>query len=190
MTDIPDAISSDSLRSLLEGHGSAPLSNRLPEINFGSTFGGPCDLQFVIATIIAKSTHGVNFIQVLMAAIHLLTEAEQHLAKRRDAIDQELGPELQQLPEAARLSINRSIDRHAELLHSSVISLEHVLEAYAAMSSQVRIDELKKSGAIKADQRIGLDDLKSNLLFSQELLDSLEISRDAITQYLNSPAVS
>lgn len=184
MTSIPDAISSDALKSLLSNDQEAPISELIPELNFGNAFGGPCDLQFVISSIIAKSVSGVNLIQLLMASLHLLCEAERHMLKQHKALLDE-DSKFSSLPEDERRSLARITERHHIQLKSAVMALEQILDAYAPMSSHVRVDELIKSGTIKRDSKLPGDQLRSILLISDELLETLNLTREEMTHFLS-----
>lgn len=183
MSDIPDAVSPDMLRSLLD-RDDAPMSKLLPELDFGRCFGGPCDLQYVVSTLIAKSTHGVNLIQLMMTALHLLTEIESQL-KRQYAQMQAGEGGFANLDAKEREILARVADRNHGFIRSSLLSLEQTLDTFAPISSQLRIQELVKKGAITQDTRLPLAQLRSILLFSDEILDSLQISREEITAYLD-----
>lgn len=183
MSDIPDAVSPDMLRSLLD-RDDAPMSKLLPELDFGRRFGGPCDLQYVVSTLIAKSTHGVNLIQLMMTALHLLTEIESQL-KRQYAQMQAGEGGFANLDAKEREILARVADRNHGFIRSSLLSLEQTLDTFAPISSQLRIQELVKKGAITQDTRLPLTQLRSILLFSDEILDSLQISREEITAYLD-----
>lgn len=182
MSDIPDAVSPDMLRSLLDRDG-APVSKLLPELDFGQRFGGPCDLQYVVSTLIAKSTNGVNIVQLMMTALHLLTEIESQL-KRQHAQMQAGEGGFAELDAKDRDILARVADRNHGFLRASVLSLEQTLDTFAPISSQLRIQELLKQGVITQDTRLPLAQLRSILLFSDEILNSLQICREEITSYL------
>ena len=182
MSDIPDAVSPDLLRSLLK-QDDAPVSKLLPQLNFGDRFGGPCDLQFVVSTLIAKSTNGVNLVQLMMTALHLLSEIEAQLKSQHDQMAAGDGS-FASLSADERDVLVRVADRNHGFVRSSVLSLEQTLDTFAPISSQLRIQELLKRGTVTPDTRMPLAELRSILLVSDEILDSLEISRDAMTAYL------
>lgn len=182
MSDIPDAVSSDMLRSLLD-RTDAPLSKIIPELNFGQRFGGPCDLQFVVSSLIAKSSNGVNIVQLMMTALHLLTEIETQLKSQTQQMAAGEGG-FEQLDNKERDVLIRVADRNHGFVRSAALSLEQVLDIFAPISSQLRIQELLKQGAITPDTRMPLPQMRSILLFSDEILASLEISREDITSYL------
>ena len=182
MSDIPDAVSPDMLRSLLN-RDDAPLSKIIPELNFGQRFGGPCDLQFVVSSLIAKSSNGVNIVQLMMTALHLLTEIETQLKSQTQQMAAGEGG-FAQLDNKERDVLMRVADRNHGFVRSAALSLEQVLDIFAPISSQLRIQELLKQGAITPDTRMPLPQMRSILLFSDEILASLEISREDITSYL------
>jgi hypothetical protein len=183
MSDIPDAVSSDMLRSLLD-RDDAPLSALLPELNFGRRFGGPCDLQYVVSSLIAKSTNGVNLVQLMMTALHILTEIESQLKRQHSQMIAGEGG-FADLDAQERDVLARVADRNYGFIRSSVLSLEQTLDTFAPVSSQLRIKELINQGCITQDTRLPIAQLRSILLFSDEILDSLGISREDITAYLD-----
>jgi hypothetical protein len=183
MSDIPDAVSSDMLRSLLD-RDDAPLSALLPELNFGRRFGGPCDLQYVVSSLIAKSTNGVNLIQLMMTALHLLIEIESQLKRQHAQMAAGEGG-FAELNTKERDTLARVADRNHGFIRSSVLALEQTLDTFAPISSQLRIQELLKQGVITQDTRLPIAQLRSILLLSDEILDSLGITREAITAYLD-----
>lgn len=180
MSDIPDSISTESLRSLLSSN-EQPVSDVIPEINFGDQFGGVCDLQYAISSLIAKSSHGVNMIQLMMSALHILCETESQFKRKLDDIDQML----KDIPPLERQSIHRTIERQHAHIRTSMMALEQVLETYAPIAYHARINELVKRNEIDPEKRVSLNDMRSFLLISTEFIDSLGLSRDSITNYLN-----
>lgn len=187
MSDIPDSISAESLRSLLSSN-QAPMSEVIPEISFGKQFGGPCDLQYAVSSLIAKSTHGVNMIQLMMSALHMLCEVEARLKKQIASFQEQLSDHDNKLDSSQRQSLLRVAERNHAYLRSSLMALEQVLETFSPASYEARINELVQTGELDPAQRITEKSLHSLLLFSSELLDSLNISRETITNYLQTSA--
>lgn len=183
MSDIPDAVSQDMLRSLLD-KSDAPISKVIPELDFGRRFGGPCDLQYVVSQLIAKSVHGVNVIQLMMTALHLLSEVETQLKSQHEQLLAS-NDAITKLDASERDILARVAERNHAFIRASVLNLEQTLETFAPISSQLRIQELIQRGLIDRDTRLPMAQLRSILLFSDEILNSLEISRDEITSYLD-----
>lgn len=183
MSDIPDSISTDSLRSLLNNN-QAPMSDVIPEINFGNQFGGPCDLQYVVSSLISKSTHGVNLIQLMMSALHMLTEVEARFSKQIETLKVDFADNSQDGDSSERQSLLRTAERNHAYLRSSLMALEQVLEAFSPVAYQARIRELVQTGEFIPSQKPSEKDFHSMMLFSSELINSLNISRESLSNYL------
>lgn len=182
--NIPDSVSSKDLLRLIKDTDQ-PLSDRIPTINFGTHFGGPCDLQLVMSTVIAKSVNGVNAIQILMTALHLLIEAEHSIRKQRDSLDSVNDADINPEVVDAAAVLRRITDRNVETMRSCIIMLERVLDSYAPISRAARISDLERSGiAIPIGQPLTIEH-QSQLLFSDELLDSLDIQRSDLNEHLS-----
>lgn len=179
MTHIPDAISSESLHSLLQKE--APNSEVIPELNFGNRFGGPCDLQYVVSLIIAKSTNGVNLIQLLTCSLQLLLEAQAHFESRLQLLQQDQSHGLSPLKIAEVIEVTK---RQSSSVASCISCLEAVLITYSPMSSGLRVSELLEAGVITEDTAVDAN-LRSILLISDEILSSLGVSREDITRHMN-----
>lgn len=186
-SDIPDTVSTEMLSSLLRGRNPMPLSEGIPALNFGGENGAPCDLQFAICQLIERSEHGVNIIQMLVAAMHLLSEVESHFEKHAESLAREDAP-YNELSAGEQQTLARVMREHLMYLKVSLKHLEDVLTPvgypYYAMRSKDLID-----GAL-AGKELDLREFRSHLLISDELINSLGLERPALTTYLDSATKS
>lgn len=170
------------LNTLLRGRNPLPASEAVPALDFGGECGAPCDLQFAICQLIERSAGGTNIIQMLVAAMHLLTEVEAHFERHLNSLALEdepyntlSGPEQQVLARVMR--------EHTMLLKVSLKHLEEVLTKvgypYYAQRAQELINDRFQQ------KRVLMRDFRSQLLISDELLASLGIERSAVTTYLD-----
>lgn len=185
MSDIPDSISTESLRSLLSNN-EPPLSAVIPELSFGNQFGGPCDLQYVVSSLIVKSSHGVNMIQLMMSALHMLCEVDCRFKRQIESLQDKLTEEHDDLDDRSKQAMLRTAERSHIHLRSSLMALEQVLETFSPVAYQARINELVTTGELDPAQPIDENKFHSMLLFSSELINSLGISRESISAYLQS----
>jgi hypothetical protein len=180
--EIPDSISSSELSALLGGRNKLPLSTIIPSLDFGGAHGGACDLQFAINQMIVASG-GVNIVQVLCAAMHLIQELDcsfegqlENLRLQREPYDKATDEE--------RFMMERYITQNRRGLHNSMLHLESVIAVLMPPFANERISHLRKLGGIQRSVR----EFRSQLLISDELLRDLEIDRDAVTDYLDAAA--
>lgn len=177
---IPDSVSADMLRGLLGK--SMPTSAVIPSLDFGGKLGAPCDLQFAVAQIVAQSVAGVNIIQILIAAMHLLSEVQLYLDDRLERI--KTGDDtLEGATEGVKAEILAEMKRQCAAITSATVHIESMVQALAPVICQTRIDALVRSGEV-APGVTSTEQLASYLLVSSELLDSLGIKRSDITQFL------
>ena len=180
--EIPDSISPEMLDTLLRGRNPLPISQVVPGLDFGGELGAPCDLQFAICQLIERSSNGTNIIQMLVAAMHLLTDVESHFEKHLNSLALEDEP-YDQLPAADQQALGRLMREHTLGLKVAVKHLEDVLTQvgypFYSQRAQALIDDRFKT------KRVLMRDFRSHLLISDELLDSLEIERSAVTTYLD-----
>lgn len=183
MTDrpqIPDSISAAQLSALLSGRNALPISPHIPSLSFGGETGGACDLQFVVSQLIYASG-GVNVVQVLCAAMHLLHELDESFAGQLHLLDLQHAP-YDTASDDERAMVARYVQRNRRGLASSLLHLETVMASLMPPFASHRIAELRNSGTPPSD----LSDLRSRLLISSELLEQLALSREAVTDFLNS----
>lgn len=180
--EIPDSISSDMLNTLLRGRNPLPTGDRIPVLDFGGECGAPCDLQFSICQLIERSAGGTNIIQMLVAAMHLLTEVESHFEKHLRSLEQEDEP-FDQLPAHEQQVLARVMREHTMYLKASLKHLEDVLARVGYPYYTQRAQDLVKERFTHG--RVLMRDFRSHLLISDELLESLGIDRAAVTTYLD-----
>lgn len=176
---IPDSISASELSALLNGGSQLPLSSVLPSLNFGGLVGGVCDLQFAINQLICSS-NGVNIVQVLCAAIHLVNELDSSMLAQLHNLEQRLPPYDQADEQDAQL-LKRYIGQNRRGLQGSLMHLESVMTVLMPTFAQERVSLLRQRGQVNGD----LPTFRSRLLISDELLSDLEIARQAVTDYLH-----
>lgn len=180
--EIPDSISSEMLSTLLRGRNPLPASEIIPALDFGGELGAPCDLQFSICQLIERSSGGTNIIQMLVAAMHLLTEVESHFERHLSSLAQEDEP-YDQLSGPEQQVLGRLMREHTMFLKASLKHLEDVLTQVGYPYYAQRAQDLIKDRF--QQKRVLMRDFRSQLLISDELLHSLGLSRDAVTTYLD-----
>lgn len=180
--EIPDSISPERLSRLLRNRNPLPASDLIPELDFGGDMGAPCDLQFSIAQLIERSNTGTNIIQMLVASMHLLTEVESHLDRhlQQVLIEDEPYADLPARDQKALAALMRS---HLLNLRASLHQLEDTLAQVGYPYYYARARDLVKSKFSVEDHN--LREFRSHMLISDELLRSLNVDRDAVTQYLD-----
>lgn len=181
-SEIPDSISSEMLHTLLRGRNPLPASEVIPSLDFGGEHGAPCDLQFSICQLIERSSHGTNIIQMLVAAMHLLTEVESHFEQHLTSLAQEDEP-YDQLSAVDQQALGRLMREHTLLLKTSLKHLEDVLTQVGYPYYAQRAQQLMQERP--PQQRLLMRDFRSQLLISDELLASLGLERAAVTTYLD-----
>jgi hypothetical protein len=184
--EIPDAISADALTSLLGQRRGAPASSVIPELDLGGTLGAPCDLQFVISQLIARSATGTNLVQMLVAGMHLLTEAESHFAEQLERLAT-AQPPFDRANSDEQHMVRRLLTAHIHHVQLAIAQLEPLLQAVSVPMYQARTRQLME-GPYQGQTGIPLPELRSHLLISDELIASLGLERSAITAYLNRQA--
>ena len=170
------------LNTLLRGRNPLPVSETIPPLDFGGELGAPCDLQFSICQLIERSTGGTNIIQMMVAAMHLLTEVESQFERHLNSLALEDEP-YDQLSAGDQQVLARTMREHTMLLKVGIKHLEDVLSHVGYAYYAQRAQELIKDRSTK--DRVLMRDFRSQLLISDELLDSLGISRAAVTTYLD-----
>lgn len=180
--EIPDSVSPEMLSTLLRGRNPLPISEVVPALDFGGELGAPCDLQFSICQLIERSSGGTNIIQMLVAAMHLLTEVESHFEHHLSSLAQEDEP-YDQLPGPEQQALGRLMRDHTMLLKVSLKRLEDVLTQVGYPYYTQRAQTLTRDRFER--KRILMRDFRSHLLISDGLLASLGIERAAVTTYLD-----
>lgn len=175
---IPDSVSSDQLRSLLNQNRSArmPLSDVIPTLEFGGgtgAEGGICDLQFVVMQIINQSASGINLMQEFTAAMYLLHSVGDSLQKHVHALAENAAEygEFAANDKAAAIAAltqirfsHESLIQHAEQLHTIL----------AVSACQDRADNIRHElGSQATDHAI-----RSRLMLSDLLLRDLHLTRE------------
>lgn len=184
--EIPHAVSTEALHSLLErSSGGFPVSTVVPSLNFGGALGAPCDLQFVVSQLIHRSATGTNLVQLLVAATHLLSESENHFSEQLARLDNPEAP-YDRLNTAERQATLRLAEQHRDQLRAALGCLEQLLQDFSMPFYQARSRSLI-NGPL-AGQSIPVHEFRSHLLISDELLESLELQRPAVTAFLNACA--
>lgn len=184
MTDqpeIPDSISTEMLDALLRNRNPLPTSAVIPVLDLGGEHGAPCDLQFVICQIIERSTNGTNIIQMMVAAIYLLTEVESHFDSHITYAMQDEAP-YDELSEEDRRGVARMFREHLLPLRASLRQLEENLTAIAFPYYDMRAFELTHD--VFRGRKVELRDFRSHMLISDEVLESLQLDRQLVTNYL------
>lgn len=179
-SDIPDTISAEALTSLLRGRNPMPLSDVIPALNFGGENGAPCDLQFSICQLIERSAAGTNIIQMLVAAMHLLSEVESHFERHMESLAREDAP-YNKLTAAEQQTLGRVMREHTMYLKVALKHLDDVLTPVGYPYYAMRSKELLE-GVFKEEQ-VKLADFRSHLMLSDELLETLGIERSDVTNY-------
>lgn len=180
--EIPDSISASELAALLSGRRALPISRLIPSLSFGGATGGACDLQFAINQLVCAS-NGTNIVQVLCAAIHLITELDATLADQQQGLADGSEPFAQASTEE-RLTLERYLAQNRRGLQSSLLHLESVMAMLMPAFTYERVALLKRQGRLSPD----LAHFRSQLLISDELLTDLELERDVVSAYINATA--
>lgn len=167
------------LGALLSGRHRLPVSPVIPSLNFGGDVGGSCDLQFVINQLISASS-GVNLVQVLCAAIHLVNEMDQNLLQQLQAIEQGDAP-YDSASDTERQILQRYVVQNRRGLQGSLLHLESVMAVLMPTFAHERIQWLRQHNLLDSD----LPTFRSRLLISDELLRDLELERQVVSDYLH-----
>lgn len=185
MTDqpeIPSSVSTEMLDALLRNRNPLPASAVIPSLDLGGERGAPCDLQFSICQLIERSANGTNIIQMLVAAMHLLVEVESHFDRHITYAMQE-DPPYDDLPAVDQQSIARLLRQQLLALRVTLQQLEEVLTTVGYPYYQQRAAELVQG--VFQGKKTSLRDFRSHMLISDELLSSLELERQGVTDYLD-----
>jgi hypothetical protein len=180
---IPDSVSADQLQRLLSRTLELPDSPVIPALDLGDgdqNPGGLCDLQVPIMQIIQRSANGTNLMQEFTAALYLLHSVSECLNRRQAQAKSNAEP-FRQLSDRDRAEIIDVLDDYIRI-HAAIVQLaERLHVAFMMGSSQETIQNIR--------ERIGSDaslrDLRSHLMVGDGLLQSLGISRDEFTDYIN-----
>ena len=185
MTDtpeIPDSVSPEMLDNLLRNCNPLPTSELIPALDLGGESGGPCDLQFAICQIIERSKLGASLLQRLVASMYLLAQIEDSFSARLEDLMLEHPPYDEMTGHEQQIAGN-FLRSHLIALRVSLQQMEQLLAEismpYYDMRAKTLIQEV-----FKGHPR-SLRDFRSHMLISSELLDSLQIERDAVTTYLD-----
>jgi hypothetical protein len=180
--EIPNSVSTEMLDALLRNRNPLPASTVIPSLDLGGERGAPCDLQFSICQLIERSTNGTNVIQMLVAAMHLLVEVESHFERHVTYAMQE-EPPYDDLPAADQQGIARLLRQQLLALRVTLQQLEEVLTTVGYPYYQQRAAELVQG--VFQGKKTNLREFRSHMLISDELLSSLELERQGVTDYLD-----
>jgi hypothetical protein len=180
--EIPDSISSEMLDALLRNRNPLPISTVIPSLNLGGERGAPCDLQFSICQLIECSSSGTNIIQMMVAAIHLLTEVESHYDRHLAYASQGDSP-YDDLSESELHGVNQMLRQQLLPLRASLRQLEENLTSIGYPYYDMRAFELTRS--VFRGKKVELRDFRSHMLISDEVLESLQLEREPVTHYLD-----
>lgn len=176
---IPDSISPKELAALLAAAGEFPLSDTIPELNFGTEAGGPCDLQFALMQLIQKSADGISVPQALTAALYLLHTAWGSLQRTGEDLaectPEEIPNELDREQGRALIAhfataISQAAEIGESVHHLMIVPLvEHRANALGLKPSRLEGEE--RSTAI------------CRLLISDEALASMNLEREPVVKF-------
>jgi len=186
-SQVPDSVSSEALRSFLHRPAGLPESALIPEINLGGSRGAPCDLQFVISQVIARSSTGTNIVQMLCASMHLLTEIESHFEDQLERLVLEEEP-FQNLSASEQQGVGRVMRENLLALRTSMHALEGSISELTLAFYHVRSEGIM-AGPMHG-KPLDMEEFRSHMLISDELLASLGLERGAVTAYLNASVPS
>jgi hypothetical protein len=174
---VPDSVSPEKLKQLLSQLApEVPLSKAIPSLAFRDSSldsGGLCDLQFAIIQLVEKSKDGVEYHQLLTASLYLFDRCVYYL---KDSIRD------------ARVNYQEN-DRESVLAELEKFSLvfesvfQQFQELHMGMSTAATIERmhcLRKRLGDFTDQ----DTYRSHLLLSESLLESLDLDRDVVTEFV------
>ena len=180
---IPDSISTDQLQRLLSRPFEMPLSDVIPEVDLGdgdSNPGGICDLQLVMMQVIKRCAHGTNMMQEFTAALYLLHSVGECLQRREKQARANTGP-FRQLTSEERNEITAVLGEYIHV-HTAITQLAESLHvAFMMGSSQETIRQIRS----RLGDDASLEDVRSQLMVGDGLLNSLGISREDFTVYVN-----
>lgn len=180
---IPDSISADQLQRLLSRSLDMPLSDVIPEVDLGdgdANPGGICDLQLVMMQVIKRCTHGTNLMQEFTAALYLLHSVGECLQRREKQARANTGP-FRQLTSEERNEITAVLGEYIHV-HTAITQLAESLHvAFMMGSSQETIRQIRS----RLGDDASLEDVRSQLMVGDGLLNSLGITRDDFTAYVN-----
>lgn len=180
-SEIPDSVSAETLKNLIGGAKPLPGSDQFPVIDFGGQFGGPSDLQYVICLLIQQSTDGVNIAQLLFAALHLLSVTESHLehaVDRLDPSDTSLGAVSQRDLDL----VKKTMKSQASDIRDAIRAVDSVASLLGPALSAQRAQAITKS--LPKGTVMHSDEFFSRLLISDELINSLGISRSLVSEFV------
>lgn len=181
---IPDSVSSDQLRSLLnQGRATRmPLSDVIPTLDFGGgtgVDGGICDLQFVVMQLINQSASGINLMQEFTAAMYLLHSVGDSLNKHMRSIAED-NTEFGVLPARDKALVISSLSQ-IQYAHESLIQIAEQLHAALALNAcQDRADRIRDELGASATEQA----MRSRLMLSDSLLNDLHLNRDQADAFI------
>lgn len=180
---IPNSVSAEQLQRLLSRTLELPMSDVIPELDLGDgdqAPGGICDLQVPLMQIINRSKHGTNLMQEFTAALYLLHSVGECLHRRQRQAKANSEP-FTKLSLSDRLDILDVLNEYITV-HSAITQLaERLHVAFMSGSSQEAIINIRN--------RIGpdasLEEIRSQLMIGDGLLQTLGIDRSVFTDYID-----
>ncbi len=174
---IPDSISSDKLKQLLGKIApEMPLSQVIPELSFRdekSDSGGLCDLQFVICQLVEKSKSGLEYHQILTASLYLFERCVFFLGESIKEAETTYEQE-------DRHGVISELHKFRDAFDLVFAQLQELHMSMSTAATMDRIQSLRKVLGDFTDQKT----YRSHLLLSQDLLDSLKLDREEVTEFV------
>lgn len=181
--EIPSAVSAADLAAVLSKRGKLPPASALPSLQFGDDdCGGPCDLQLAVMLLIDRSDSGVNLVQEATCALWLLHRIQEQIESHHNQatagegiFDSLSGEPLERVRGelGAMRNLIGEINSSLMVLHSgmTIPAVERRCRAAMAASTTELSDEQ-------------LSALRSQLLISDEVIESLGLERKVVDQFL------
>lgn len=181
--EIPDKISAAALAALAGQRGGLPLSPVLPSLQFGDEDGGPCDLQLAVLLLIKGSYGGVNVVQELTLALHLLFRIQSTLSEHQQMASDGDGL-FEDVDEHTRSLIGRDIRSFRKAVDFATSCISDVHATVTVPAIQRRAQALLGEHATFTEEELAK--VRSQLLISDEILSGLQLDRTQITEFLES----
>jgi hypothetical protein len=182
MSEIPDSVSVETLKSLIGNQQPLPGASQFPAIDFGGKLGGPADLQYALCLLIQRSTDGVSVTQVLFAALQLLSVAQAHFESIIDRLDP-ADPDIADISAKDMALIKRTMESQAADMRDAM----RAVSAVASLLGPALTDQRGKriAAAMSNGTFMHRSEFFSRLLISDEFIESLGIERAAISDFVN-----
>ena len=181
--DIPSAVSAADLAAVLSQRGKLPPVSAMPQLQFGnSDCGGPCDLQLAVMVLIDRSIDGTNMIQEATCALWLLHRIQEQISDHQ-------GQAMEASGLFAELS-GEPLERVRNELTAMKNLIEEINGSLMALHSGMTIPAVERrcrSAIERSPRQLSeeeLTNLRSRLLISDEVIESLGLSRELVDQFL------